>query len=56
MTGRAHRDVKRIYRLAHELKCRGITVFRQGSKEGVLSEGGISESDLAECQTESCYL
>jgi len=49
-------DVKRIYRLAHELKCKGITVFRQGSKEGVLSEGGISESDLAECQTESCYL
>jgi ribonucleoside-diphosphate reductase alpha chain len=49
-------DVKRIYRLAHELKCKGITVFRQGSKEGVLSEGGISEEDLAECQTDNCYL
>jgi len=48
-------DIKKVYRLAYELKCKGITVFRQGSKEGVLSEG-ISEEDLAECQTDNCYL
>jgi len=32
-------DVKRVFVLAHELKCKGITVFRKGSRAGVVSSG-----------------
>ncbi|MGH9785121.1 MAG: adenosylcobalamin-dependent ribonucleoside-diphosphate reductase [Terriglobia bacterium] len=32
-------DISRVYRLAHELGCKGITVFRDGCKEPVLSPG-----------------
>ncbi|MBI2850530.1 MAG: adenosylcobalamin-dependent ribonucleoside-diphosphate reductase [Chloroflexi bacterium] len=28
-----HQDISRIYTLAHELKCKGITVYRYGSKK-----------------------
>ncbi len=35
-------DVKRIYSLAYRLGCKGITVYRYGSKEQVLSRAGQS--------------
>jgi ribonucleoside-diphosphate reductase alpha chain len=50
-------DVKKIYKLAYKMKCKGITIFRQGSRQRqVLYEGGITERDLHACQRENCYL
>ncbi|MFH1637794.1 MAG: adenosylcobalamin-dependent ribonucleoside-diphosphate reductase [Candidatus Woesearchaeota archaeon] len=35
-------DVKKVYLLAHKLKCKGITIYRYGSKKGqVLHIGGV---------------
>ena len=41
-------DIVRIYKLAHELKCKGITIYRYGSKkQQVLTLAGqISEAEL----------
>jgi Ribonucleotide reductase, alpha subunit len=50
-------DIKKIYKLAYKMKCKGITIFRQGSRQRqVLYEGGITERDLHACQRENCYL
>ncbi len=45
-------DVANAYRLAYETGCNGITVFRDGSKEGVLHVGSGSASQAATSESE----
>jgi len=49
-------DVERIFLLGYRLKLKGITVFRQGSKEGAIEFGlkGIKVEDLLRFKPCSC--
>ncbi len=54
-------DVKHVFLLGYKLKVKGITIFRQGSKKGVIEFGlksvkGISPKDLIRFQPCSCQL
>ena len=42
-------DIKRIYKLAWQAGTKGITVFREGCKEGVLRK-------VSKCEGDQCYL
>jgi ribonucleoside-diphosphate reductase alpha chain len=49
-------DVKNVFRLAHKLKCKGITVYRYGSKPGqVLRIGEIKTEKKKYVSAESEY-
>ncbi|WP_245939575.1 adenosylcobalamin-dependent ribonucleoside-diphosphate reductase [Thermovibrio guaymasensis] len=50
-------DVKKVFMLGYKLKLKGITIFRQGSKEGAIEFGikeGIKPEDLIKFPPCSC--
>jgi ribonucleoside-diphosphate reductase alpha chain len=45
-------DVRDIYLKAHELKCKGITIYRYGSKDGQVLSFGTGKKDISESNRE----
>lgn len=55
------RDVKEAYMLAHDMRCKGITVFRYGSRKQQVLEIGPGEKafekeNFIKCDPEACRL
>ncbi|MBI4456081.1 MAG: adenosylcobalamin-dependent ribonucleoside-diphosphate reductase [Acidobacteria bacterium] len=54
-------DIARVYRIAHRLGCKGITIFRYGSKDEQVLRLGVTEKPyqyehFAKCDPEACRL
>ena len=54
-------DIKKAYLLAYKLGCKGITVFRYGSKTNQLFELGVGEEayeaeNFTKCDPHACKL
>ena len=39
-------EVRKIYTLAYQMKCKGITIYRYGSKEGQVLSLGERKKDM----------
>jgi len=49
-------DVKDVYMKAWKMGCKGITIFRDGCKAGVLKRNTKREKPKAKCSDDSCHL
>lgn len=48
-------DIRRIYLLAHELGCKGITVYREGSRPAQVLTAGRIQGSCPDCGSELHY-